>query len=610
MPGDDALEEIKNRLDIVEVIGDYMQLRKAGTSFKAPCPFHQEKTPSFFISQEKQIWHCFGCGEGGDMFSFVMRIEGMEFPEAKRMLAEKAGVKLENRPSDGKSSEKRRLMEVNQLAAKMYHKILLDSPKAEAAREYVKRRELSDATVEEFMLGFAPDSWEATSTFLMQKGFTEQEIFKAGLTVKSERGSGYYDRFRGRLMFPIFDAHGEVIGFTGRIMPGPDGEDPDGPKYVNTPQTLVYNKSRALYGINLARNDIRKERTAVIVEGNMDVIASHQAGVRNVIASSGTALTEDHLNILKRFADRLILSFDDDAAGENAARRGIDSAVAGGFSVRVLRLPEGAGKDPDDCVRKDVGLWKKAIADAVPYMAWYMEIASERTDFADAESKRLSSDDILKEIAKIPDQVESSHWVSKAAQMFSTPETLIYEKVRQIQGSKEMRKVIGRQQAATEAPAQAEKRPVGPRDREVMVTENLLGLAFSWPDTGKKCLENMEGEFLHPEYAGLYSTFKDFYNTSQQDGNNSQPFHAWLEARGNHEEARRAAVLELLAEREYGRLNLEQRMEEADKIIGEIAILQTGRRKRELAREMGVAEKSGDTERIQAIQEKLKEIMG
>ncbi len=602
---DNAVEEIKNRLDIVEIVGDYMQLRKAGTSFKAPCPFHQEKTPSFFVSQDKQIWHCFGCGEGGDMFSFIMRIEGMEFPEALRFLAEKAGVKLEHRHDDGQKSEKRRLLEVNRLAAKLYHKILLESPKAEAARAYVRKRALTDETVEQFMLGFAPDSWEATMSFLTERGFTEQEIFKAGLAVKSERGTGQYDRFRGRLMFPIRDLQGEVIGFTGRIMPGPDGKDPEGPKYVNTPQTLVYNKSRALYGIHLARQAIRQERTAVVVEGNMDVIASHQAGVRNVIASSGTALTDEHLNVLKRFADRLVLSFDGDMAGENAARRGIDSAVAAGFSVRVLRLPDGAGKDPDDCIRKDVALWKQAIADAVPYMAWYMEMASERTDFGDAESKRQSSDELLREIAKIPDPVERSHWIAKAAQMYSTPESLLFEKVSRLAGA--VRKPDGKPGEKSE---NSSTKPKITKDRETLVTEFLLGLAFCWTELAQRAIDSLPVSRLHREYADLYSSFRDFYNISEHDGETARQFHAWLAARGNHDDARRAAFLELQAEKEFGGLPPEERMDVLAKLIGEIATLQISRRKRELARAMSAAEKEGDAARIREIQEKLKNIMG
>ncbi|MEA3249663.1 MAG: DNA primase [Patescibacteria group bacterium] len=605
MSGDGAVEEIKNRLDIVEVIGDFMQLRKAGTSFKAPCPFHQEKTPSFFVSQDKQIWHCFGCGEGGDMFSFVMKIEGLEFPDALRLLAEKAGVKLERRPDDGQRSEKRRLYEVNGLAAKLYHKILLESPKAEAAREYVKCRALSDETVENFMLGFSPDSWEATSSFLKERDFNEQEIFNAGLAVKSERGTGQYDRFRGRLMFPIFDVNGEVIGFTGRIMPGADGKDPDGPKYVNTPQTLIYNKSRALYGINLAKQDIRKQRSVVVVEGNMDVISSHQAGVRNVIASSGTALTDDHLTVLKRFADRVVLSFDDDAAGENAARRGIDSAVAAGFAVRVLRLPEGVGKDPDDCIRKDVELWKKAIEDAVPYMAWYTEIASERTDFGDGESKRRSADELLREVAKIPDPVERSHWVTKAAQLFSTPESLLFEKLKGLKvGKYEGRKVSP--DPTTDAPIKAKKS----KNRESLVTEYVVGMAFSWPQEARRLIESVLSEGIHPEYAGLYSSFRGFYNAIQHDGDNAPSFHVWLEARESHEEARRAVILELLAEKEFGGLTPEQRAEEMGKLIGELESLQISRQKQELARAMGAAEKKGDMERIREIQEQLNEIMG
>jgi DNA primase len=609
MSSDNTIAEIKRRLDIAEVVGDYVQLKKAGTSFKACCPFHQEKTPSFFVNPERQIYHCFGCGEGGDIFAFVQKMEGLEFFDALRLLANKAGVKLESYSSgDEQRSEKRRLLEINQLAARLYHHLLLKDERAAVAREYLRRRALKTETIEDFMLGYAPNSWEATSKFLLAKGFTVEEIFKSGLSVKSERGNGYYDRFRGRLMFPIRDIHGQVIGFTARLLPGPNGRDPDGPKYINTPQTLIYDKSQALYGLNLAKQEIRREQTAVIVEGNMDVIASHQAGVKNVVASSGTALTVEQCAILKRFASRLILSFDNDAAGENAARRGIDMAIVAGFSVRILRLPDGAGKDPDDCIRQDVELWKQAINDAVPYMTWYIELTSKRTDFNDAEAKRRAAGELLQEVAKIPDVVERSHWVAELARLFATVESLLLEQVRELQKKQSRQVATLATKSVNSTTSDKSFRPIK-KDRYTLLSEFMLGLAFYWPELRASIVSEIRLENLGADNE-LYRKFEEYYNLLREGDETISNFRIWLEARQNNEYVRRVAILELQAEKEFGELTPASRQAELDKLLGEFKLLHASRQKLELTRAMAGAEKSGDQQKIREIQEKLKELIG
>ncbi|HCC22169.1 DNA primase [Candidatus Uhrbacteria bacterium RIFOXYC2_FULL_47_19] len=602
MSGDGVIDEIKQRLDIAEVVGDYLQLKRAGTSLRACCPFHDEKTASFFVNPERQIYHCFGCGEGGDIFEFIQKMEGLEFPDALRLLAGKAGVKLQpGRGDDGQRSERRRLLEANALAAKLYHKLLLEDERASVAREYVERRALSASTVEDFLLGYSPDSWDATSKFLMSRGFSESELFRAGLSVKSDRGSGHYDRFRGRMMFPIRDVHGEVIGFTARVIPGADGRDPEGPKYVNTPQTVIYDKSRALYGINLAKQHIRREGLAVVVEGNMDVVSSHQAGVKNVVASSGTALTSEQLELFRRFTDRLVLSFDADSAGESAAKRGIDAVVAAGFSIRMLRLPPNAGKDPDDCVRKDVELWKRAIVDAEPYMSWYLNLASERTDFSNAESKRRAAAELLQEIAKIPNQVEQSHWISQMARMFSTPEVMLFEQLRRLGRSTSTRSQV---QPSIATPVVLPAR----KERLDICTEYLLGLALVWPSLSKTVVGGLSGSELPVGLAELYSNYREFYTSIRSDGEKVPIFRSWLASRDKSVIARQAAILELQAEQEFGELPLESLQEETGKLIGEFKSLQISHRRQELVRAMSVAEKNGDLEKIKEIQRELGEM--
>ncbi len=350
----DQKEEIKTRVDIAELIGEYLTLKPAGGgSFKALCPFHAEKTPSFHVSKEKQIWHCFGCGEGGDCFSFVMKMDGLDFPEALRVLGKRVGVEVARFDTTA-SNERQRLVELNEFAAACYHKALLDSPNAAEARAYVERRGITPELLEKFRLGFAPDAWDGLSKFLERKGFRLAEAERAGLVQRRRSGQGFLDRFRCRLMVPLRDHHGSVVAFTGRLLPSPltpplaGGETREvGPKYLNSPETAVYHKGELLFGLDLAKSEIKEQKAVVIFEGNLDVIASHKAGIENVVASSGTALTQHQLDLLKRFTDTLVFSFDEDAAGFHAARRGIALARERGFQIKVALLPPEAGKDPD-----------------------------------------------------------------------------------------------------------------------------------------------------------------------------------------------------------------------------------------------------------------------
>ncbi|MFH0928584.1 MAG: DNA primase, partial [bacterium] len=349
-------EQIKEKLDLVDFVSGYLTLKPAGgENFKGVCPFHNEKTASLFVSRDKQLWHCFGCSEGGDLFAFIMKLEGLDFNEALRALAEKAGVEIP-RFSSREANEKTRLLELLRLAEKYYRKVYLDAKTAEVARDYVKRRVIPADLEEQFGVGYSPEGWDSLSNFLKQRGFKEEEIVKAGLAVRRTSGSGIYDRFRGRLMFPIRDYNGKTVGFTGRILK-PDAKEA---KYVNTPQTLLYDKSAVLYGLDLARGKIRDAGEIVIVEGQMDVIGSWRGGVGNVVASSGTALTERQVAILKRYSPRAALAFDADAAGLAAARRGVNLLLAAECDVKIITLPPGV-KDPDECTVKNPELWQAAI---------------------------------------------------------------------------------------------------------------------------------------------------------------------------------------------------------------------------------------------------------
>ncbi len=417
------IEEIKARLDIAEVIGEYVPLKPSGPErLKARCPFHNEKTPSFMVSRERQIYHCFGCGEGGDVLAFVQKMEGLDFPSTLRLLAKKANVPL---PSyDPKlTSERTAILDALKLAASFYHEVLLRASAAESARQYLgHERKLLDETIEQFGLGYAPADWESCTNALKKKGITEARLVAAGLAVRREKGSGVYDRFRNRIMFPIRDPHGAVIGFGGRAM---DANDPA--KYINTPQTLVYNKSTVLYGLDLAKHEIRKQKVAVVVEGYMDCIASHQVGVTNVVASSGTALTEGQVLLLKRYAPTTALAFDMDPAGETAAKRGIAVAWKEGLDVKVISLP--FGKDPDECIRQEPAAWTSAIGSSQPILDFYFSRTLDPRDSAKVQDKKDAAKILLPILGMVADSIEQTHYLQKLATWLNVDEHILRQKL-------------------------------------------------------------------------------------------------------------------------------------------------------------------------------------
>jgi DNA primase len=458
---EDNVSKIKDRLSVVDVISGYLKIQKAGVNFRAPCPFHNEKTPSFFISPERQIWHCFGCQKGGDIFTFVKEIEGVEFPEALRILAVKAGIELTEFDSTIKDS-KDRLYQICESSARFFEKQLGHSNTGLLAIEYLKSRGLEDATIAQFRLGFAPNTWDALSGYLRNSGFTEKEIVDAGMVVKRQSAinnqqltTGIYDRFRSRIMFPISDVNGRVVGFTGRIFEVPtrgavgtptsdfdqaselDKDQSVVAKYINTPQTLIYDKSRVLYGLDHSRGDIRRKDKCLLVEGNMDAIMSCQAGVTNVVASSGTALTPMHLAILKRYTGNLDFCFDTDSAGAMATKRGIGMALGQDFNVKVVSLNEpvksstddhGAGpecKDPADYVKKYGKKWEQVADSAKPIIEFYFDKAKESYHPESAESKKNVILTVAPFIKRLSSRVERAHWVNKLAYLLHVKEDAV-----------------------------------------------------------------------------------------------------------------------------------------------------------------------------------------
>jgi len=405
-----AIDEVKQRTDIVEVVSQYASLKKAGRNLTALCPFHSEKHPSFFVYPEQQSWHCFGaCSTGGDVFSFVMRKEGIDFGEALRLLAQRAGVTLPSRTErEGEKEEREELYRINEAAALYFNNLLLNSPAAEKARSYVTSREFSPQTITDFQLGFSLDSWEALKQYLREKGHSEGTLLTAGLLIEAENGKTH-DRFRGKLMFPIRDIKGRTIGFGARAL------DDSLPKYTNSPQTPTFDKSSNLYGIDLAAASIRRQDAAIIMEGYMDVITAHQNGVTNVVASMGTAVTETQVNILKRLSKNLMLALDADAAGEEAMLRGVGYENTLDAEVRVILLPK--GKDPDDVIKEDVNIWQDLAARAVPIVDYTFNIVTSKLDLTTVKNQSLAVEKLGPIVIEIKDQVRKAHYIQELARL-------------------------------------------------------------------------------------------------------------------------------------------------------------------------------------------------
>jgi DNA primase len=403
-----AIDEIKQKLDIAEVIGQYAALKKAGRNLTALCPFHSEKHPSFFVYPEQQSWHCFGaCNTGGDVFAFIMKKEGLTFGEALRLLANRAGVILPERPGLAEAKEEKEpFFSVNDAAALYYHNLLLNSPAAARAKDYVVKRGLTLRTIADFQLGFSPDSRDALKSYLKEKGHREEVLVTAGLLYRDEQGRSS-DRFRGKLMIPIRDIKGRVTGFGARVL------DDSEPKYKNSPQSPTFDKSATLYGIDRAATAIRKQDRAIIMEGYMDVIMAHQCGVANAVASMGTAITGAQVNILKKLSKNLILSLDADAAGEEAMLRTVDYENILNAEMRVIVLPE--GKDPDEVIKEDPGLWQGFVDKAVPLVDFLFEKTTAGLDLSTARDKSGAVDRLLPVVAAISDPVRQAHYLQKLA---------------------------------------------------------------------------------------------------------------------------------------------------------------------------------------------------
>lgn len=419
---DTIIEQVQARSDIVEVISRYVPLKKAGRNFKAPCPFHNEKTPSFVVSPDKQIYHCFGCGAGGNVFSFLMKQEGLQFPEVIEMLAENAGIILPRDIFRGATSElDNRLYKINELASGFFQENLAGN---RFAKEYLASRGVGLEAIKKFKIGCAPDAWETLVNFLKTKGVEASLAEKAGLAVSNEKG-GHYDRFRKRITFPIVDLKDRVLGFGARIM------DSSLPKYINSPETPIYSKGRNLYGLNFSRDAIKKKGHALIVEGYLDFLVPYQAGIQNIIATLGTALTVDQAKLLKRFAKTMVLIYDPDEAGESASLRGLDILVSEDMNVYIAELPQGL--DPDSYIRKNgADDFIKLVKSSKNIFDYKFDKLSRRFNPASTGGKAAIVNEMLPTISRIGNAVARSEMLKKLAQRLSVDEDAVKAELKKV----------------------------------------------------------------------------------------------------------------------------------------------------------------------------------
>ncbi len=581
-----SIQEIKDRLNVADVLSSYIQLKKSGTNYKASCPFHNEKSASLMVSPQKQIWHCFGCGEGGDIFGFVMKFENVDFPEALKILADRAGVELPKFSKESTEADKYKetLYRVNELAAKFFNEVLQRSSVAEVARKYLANRGLTGETVKEWLIGFAPNEYHMLENFLVKKGYGKKELVDAGVSaVSSKNQNEIYDRFFNRVTFPIKNYSGEVVGFTARIL----DNDAKAAKYVNSPETLIYNKSKVIFGLYQAKQAIRKADCAIVVEGNMDVISCHQAGFKNVVGSSGTAFTYDQLQTLSRLTKTLKFAFDTDAAGVTATKRALDLALQLGFSVYIVKI-EGA-KDPDELIKKDPKAFARAVEEAPLYLDYFFEKSFEKYDPTSVQQKKSITAVLIPLLKQLSDPLEVSHYTRILAQRLNVTEKAIYELLAS-------GKTSNTQQQATGVKKEEKIIPIV-KPRSYQMEKKLLGYTLNNPEHRKLVMEKVVGYFKDPEIVAIIEALKKSSNQ------NADQFIASLD---DQELAKMALFM---VESEYSQLDSPDAFEQGFQQFLREYISQNIKVEMETVRtEMVLAEQKKDKQKLNELNKKFLEL--
>jgi len=505
----DAVQEIKDRLDLVDLISEHLRLQKAGRDLKGLCPFHQEKTPSLYVSPEKQLWHCYGCQKGGDHFTFIQDIEHVDFKGALRLLADKTGVVLEESPGAGRQRElKRTIQRLNLLAAQYFHHILLENQAGQRALIQLESRGVTRASMTEFQLGFAPAGQRKDNLvrFLRKHGVSDGELLEAGLAIRPDGGGELWDRFRQRIIIPIHDEHGELVGFGGRVI-----DDTNQPKYLNTSQTALYDKGRTLFNLHRARKSIHEMKHAVLMEGYFDAITAWQANVTNVVTTSGTALSEHQVRLLKRETQELVLAFDRDDAGLNATQRAIELASRSGIYIKVVRVPQ--GKDPDDYLRAHPDGWANLREHALPEWEYLLRQALGNLDLTDAGDRRRGAELVIPVLAKIPEASVLEIYAQQAAGWLRIEPAALLRDVQALKSGRSPHPGPSREGYASPRPSPASGE--GDRVRSRIGASNggafqkdegyLLGLLIERPDLlAEVAGELREVNFSTPAYEQVF----------------------------------------------------------------------------------------------------------
>ncbi|MFA4930271.1 MAG: DNA primase [Patescibacteria group bacterium] len=568
------IEDIKSRIDIVELAKEYMTLRPAGRNMKAICPLHSEKTPSLMIAKDKQIWRCFGCGEGGDIFTMVQKMEGVDFYEALKILAEKVGVELKKDPGFIKYKQQEQVMaDINAVAMEFYHQAFLRSKSGQVARDYIAGRGLDQPTVAKFKIGFAPNLWEALTSFLAKRKYSLDQIVKVGLGSYTKKRT-VVDRFRGRVMFPIWNERGRVVGFTGRVL-----DEKDNPKYLNTAATSLFDKSRLWYAMNLAKNKIREKREAIICEGQMDVITCHQFGFDWAVCSSGTAVSNYQMRQIKRLADTILLAFDNDEAGRKSGYRLTEMALEEGLMVKVIDM--GKYKDPDEFIRADLSGWQQSMTGALGFVEYFLQAFGH--NLQNAKDKSQLADNIIPLIYRVKDEIGRGHYISELAERLSVDEQFVLQKYNSYQP----RAAAGQQKEA------------GPV-KKITYEERLVALLILLADMFGEVKFDLQDEILSDKMIKIMQVLKK---------NANQKF-TWDWFRDlSGEDLSRWQQLVMTVEKDYDQVDKEMLLTEIGMLADRIKEANKDEQKGNLEQAIVEAESSGDREKVKDYIRRLQDLI-
>ncbi len=585
----DAVQEIKSKLSIEDVVRQYVQLKKAGRSLKGLCPFHAEKSPSFVVSPERGIAYCFGCHKGGDIFAFIQEIEGVDFVDALKLLAERTGVELQKFESQKSvpKGEKEQLLQIHDIVARFYQKQLWETEDGNKVLEYLRNRGLVDDTIRNFSIGFAPDSFDATHTMLLKEGFTKKILVSSGLALTKETTiDQIYDRFRGRLMFPIADHMGRIVAFGGRAL-----KKDQEPKYLNSPETAIYHKSSVLYGFSYSKPAIKENKSVILVEGYMDMITAYQGGLKNVVSTSGTAMTIQQLRHVQPFVSTIYLSFDMDNAGQEAAKRAFDLTQEFDFSVKVITLPEG-NKDIAEYAKNNSAELSKIVENSVTYGDYYYNKLLSTYGTGDIMNKRKILQEFYPFLSSLKSGIQKDQYIRRFAHDLHLNEKQIYDEMKNF-------KLPFNHPARSYSGLDA---PIQPKARKFSADSLLMGFLIEFPRMAQLFKDRLTEEYFSDELKPIYKVFSDQYN-----GQGVQEVKVFL-ASLPHEQAEKASLLSLYIHEIYGEVGEEAAEQEMKVLIDKIIKTVVHSKRNELQIKIEAAEKEGKKDDYRQLLQELHDL--